>query len=486
MAVTLTLGNRYIQVAGADLKTTRAIEKACSYKVEGYYFSPAYRARHWDGKEHLFKHSDQLGDHAPSGMAQDIAELLRDKGIDYEVQFTTKIKAKRRKLKWAGKPLRKYQKEAVRAILGKPIPGRGVIKMPIRSGKTLTMARVIWNFGLPTLFVVPSKSLLHQTAKHLRAALPDAKIGKIGDGHYDPQFITVATIHTLAAMAPKRKTKDRDRQEAHPDYKRLMNMYDLACFDEAHHIRGTGSWYQIFMEINARFKIGLSATVFFDNKKEQERGIIWLRAACGPVRIDIPAGRLIREGFLLPQHVKMYKCVLPVMKRDKKWSATLKKKCITENPHRNRMLAELVQEHAPMKTIVIAKEHKHIAAICKELDSLDVDYRTITGRDSQDKRDTKIEGMVDGDYNVLIGNVLGEGIDIPAVECVVNAEGGKDEKATWQRQRNLTVSEDQKEPAVMIDIYDKMSPYFEKHSRARLKTYKSEKEFKVEVLEWDA
>lgn len=486
MAVTLTLGNRYIQVTGADLKTTRAIERACSYKVEGYYFSPAYKARRWDGKEHLFKHSNKLGYHAPSGLAQDIAELLREKGIDYDVKFTTKIKSKRRKLKWAGKPLRKYQKEAVRAILGKPIPGRGVIKMPVRSGKTLTMARVIWNFGLPTLFVVPSKSLLYQTAKHLREALPNAKIGLVGDGHYDPQFITVATIHTLAAMAPKRKKGERDRREAHSDYKRLMNMFDLACFDEAHHIRGTGDWYQIFMEINARFKIGLSATVFFDNKKEQARGIIWLRAACGPIRIDIPAGRLIREGYLLPQHVKMYKCIHPVMKRDKKWSATLKKKCITENPHRNKLLAALVAEHAPMKTIVIVKEHKHIAALCEELDNLGVDHRTIVGKDSQIKRDELIEGLVDGDYNVLVGNVIGEGIDIPAVECVVNAEGGKDEKTTWQRQRNLTVTEGQKEPPVLIDIYDKMSPYFEKHSKARLKVYKSEAEFKVEVLDYAA
>lgn len=484
MAITLTLENRFVLVDGADLKTTRAIERLCSYKVAGYYFSPAFRQRRWDGKEHLFKFSKKRGYHAPAGLAEDIAGLLKGRGLKYRVVFATKLKGRRRSLKWAAdKTLRGYQKEAVKAMLGKPIPGRGCLKMPIRSGKTRTVAKIIQKLGRPTLFVVPSKSLLYQTIKALGECLPDAPIGQIGDSVYDPKFITVATIQTLAGMAPVRKTKKREGRKADPRYLKIMNAYDLGVFDESHHLRGQGSWYQVFVDLNARFKIGVSATIFFDSKKEQESGIIWLKATCGPIRYTVSEQRLIDEGYLHPQEVRVLKCSLPVV-RSQSWSATLKRKCITENQHRNRMIAEVVASYEGRQTIIIAKEHKHIAAICEELDSLSIDHRTVTGRDKQHAREDKVEGMVNGDYDVLVGNVLGEGIDIPTIEIVVNAEGGHDEKNTWQRQRNLTAVEDDGKEPILIDFMDLTSKYFEKHSKKRLKIYRSIASNKVTIESW--
>ena len=81
-------------------------------------------------------------------------------------------------------------------------------------------------------------------------------------------------------------------------------------------------------------------------------------------------------------------------------------------------------------------------------------------------------------------SLSGEGVDIPEVECVINAEGGKDEKKTWQRQRNLTIVEGSDKVPIMIDFYDDTCSYFRRHSKARLRVYKSEPEFKTEILEW--
>lgn len=493
MSVTLTLDNRFVTVEGADLKTTRAIDRTCAYKVAGYFFSPAYKSRRWDGKQHLFRFTQKQGYHAPAGMAEDIVRELRKRKVAHRIVFKTKLKQKgRRRFKWnpAVKP-RGYQKEAVKALLGRPVPGRGVLKMPIRSGKTKTIALLLHKLGRPAMFVVPSRWILNQTIKSLRECMPDAPIGQIGDGVFDVQFFTVATIQSLASMRPLplNSKKGTARRAAHPDYWKLMNTFDVGVFDEAHHLTGQGDWYRVFVDLNARFKVGISATVFFDSRKEQENGIIWLRATCGPIRYEVSASRLIKEGYLLPQTVKMYRVKRPMSERRARWSQTHKKACITENQHRNDLIADIVASHtvaaiAPKKTIVIANEHAHINAICQALDTAGVEFRILTGKTSTTKREEAVEDFLDGRFHVLVGNVLGEGVDLPDVEVVVNAEGGQDEKKTWQRQRNLTVVEGSKKVPLMIDFYDQMSTIFERHSKKRLKVYRSEKEFSAEVLDW--
>lgn len=793
MSVILTVDNTFVHVDGAGLKAIRAIDNKCSYKIAGYFFSPAYKSRRWDGKEHLFKFTKANGYHAPVGMLTDIVDVLNKKKIKYKVNFKTKLKYDKSSIEWNDEvQLRDYQNEAVTAMFSKPFPGRGVLKMPIRSGKTKTVAKIIQKIGRPSIFVVPSKWLLYQTMASLRECMPNIGVGQVGDSVFNPKFVTVATIQSLAKMAPIRGTKKRESRPAHPEYFDLMKRFDLGIFDECfvsgtdicgkpiesirigdyvssfdknlslslnrvtrvfkkkpkllvrisfsngkkivctdnhpiltsigwkkaidldtshmvyhttydgknllrnlqkrnrhiqleleqkrsiqknkksilfnrmwkkiygkdlfqkstpsieenkksifysneekkpnersknkskgfgkikshgpyatmgirrkrkrnkcsgeiaiysarlesgicdsnketkrsrisnllqgryskfrsqnsyrsrwyfsrnnkttkirqeenktfeqirvenieifkpgsdgkfgglckdgfvynlevendntyiangiavhncHHIRGQGDWHRVFMDLEARFKIGISATVFFDNTKEQESGIIWLRGNCGPIKCDIPTSRLIKEGFLLPQHVKIYKVETPDL-QGSRYSATLKKRCITENLYRNKMIASLVEEHLPMKTIIIANEHAHIGAICEELDSLGIDHRTLTGKDRQSKRDEIVREFVSGRFNVIVGNVLGEGVDIPEVECVINAEGGKDEKKTWQRQRNLTIVEGSEKIPIMIDFYDDTCSYFRRHSKARLKVYKSEEEFKTEILEW--
>lgn len=484
MSVILTVDNTFVHVDGAGLKAIRAIDNKCSYKIAGYFFSPAYKSRRWDGKEHLFKFTKANGYHAPVGMLTDIVDVLNKKKIKYKVNFKTKLKYDKSSIEWNDEvQLRDYQNEAVTAMFSKPFPGRGVLKAPIRSGKTKIAAKIIQKIGRPSIFVVPSKWLLYQTMASLRECMPNIGVGQIGDSVFNPKFITVTTIQSLSKMAPIRGTKKRESRPAHPDYFDLMKRFDLAIFDESHHLTGQGDWHRVFLDIEARFKIGISATVFFDNTKEQESGIIWLRGNCGPIKCDIPTSRLIKEGFLLPQYVKVYKVEVPDL-QGSKYSATLKKRCITENQHRNKMIASLVEEHLPMKTIIIANEHAHIGAICEELDSLGIDHRTLTGKDRQNKRDEIVRDFVRGKFHVIIGNVLGEGVDIPEVECVINAEGGKDEKKTWQRQRNLTIVEGSDKVPIMIDFYDDTCSYFRRHSKARLKVYKSEPEFKTEILEW--
>jgi len=450
-------------------------------------FAPSFKRGFWDGKEHLLTHSDKHGYRCPIGLLDDIVDVLAKQEIDYEIADDRCIHGERRKLAWNPSiELRAYQQEAVRSIgrdiLKLPLFGCGILKMAIRSGKTKTAAKHIQMLGLRTVFIVPSKMLLYQTQRSLQECFPDEDVGIIGEGQWDVQYITVATIQTLNQARGRRKSGDKKAVRRRPEYTELISTTDVALFDEAHHVTGGGEWHKVFYDFDARFKIGLSATAYLDHESEQERGIIWLKACCGPMRTDIGMSRLIDEGWLMKQNVRLFTIKEPTGIGEMKWCQTLRELAITKNKYRNGKIADIAQElGSDMKVLIVCNRLDQIAELSELLWDRNVEHAVITGQDKQRSRDEKLEGFVDGDYNVILGTVLSEGVDVPEIEVVINAEGGRDIKPTVQRMRNMTISEG-KSVAVLIDFLDEMNPYFSKHSKARLETYQSEDSFSVEIV----
>ena len=251
-----------------------------------------------------------------------------------------------------------------------------------------------------------------------------------------------------------------------------------------HHIRGGGEWHSVLYDLDSRYKIGLSATAFVDSNVEQGRGAIWMLATCGEVRMDLPVSRLVEEGYLMRQHVQLYPVRRPTTYQQHKWSRTMHARCIVENRWRNQLIAQIAAEHVEKgrKVLVIAKQLAHIAALHEALDDVDLRVGRVVGKTSSAERQWAIESLEEGGLDVLLGNVLSEGIDLPCVNVVINAEGGKDDKVTVQRQRNLTIA-DGKTEAIFVDFLDETNPHLLKHSKARRKMYESESEFEVEVVE---
>jgi superfamily II DNA or RNA helicase len=528
--VKLRLDNRWIYITGAPRSIMRELESVTSYRVAGFMFAPSFKKGYWDGKEHLMCFTSTRGYHAPRGLAVDIARTLRGCSCRYVVEHCHPPLPERRKLLWESNVMmRGYQDEAINALLAPPVIGCGVLKMPIRSGKTKTAARLINKIGLPTLFVVPSKSLLYQIHDVLAECFPMEIIGIIGDSECDVQFITVASIQTLASWrdggrwkmrrpnknhelwleergwecsngfwrkgrirplsisgAVKRELNDSEVERKHEKkakYSALLKAFPLLILDECHHYRGTGEWYKVPHEFDSRFKVGLSATAYMDNATEQERGIIWLKATCGPICYDVTISRLISDGYLMKQHVKMFKVTTPDL-NGKKWSSTMRQRAIVHNKKRNMIVAKCAEKYANegRPVAIIARLHEHIANLCEAMDDIGLEYRTITGRDDHATREDIVDGLINGDYHVIIGTVIGEGVDIPQIEVVINAEGGKDVKTTVQRQRNLTINEGKKR-AVLVDFLDETNEHLRKHSESRLEVYRSEPMFQVDVYD---
>jgi superfamily II DNA or RNA helicase len=480
MTIVLKLTNRQLHIEGASQKTLRAIDKATSYMVSGAQFAPAFQSKRWDGFEHLLKFSKKAGYHVPSGLVVDVLRVLRARGDAYRLTDQTHVKNERRVIAWnPAIVLRDYQHEAVRAIFSGPLPGIGILKMPIRSGKTKTGARIIQKLGLPTLLIVPSQMLLNQTVDALREALPDVPIGKIGDGHFDVAFITVATIQSLQRSF---KTRASKKPTERMNWKVLSKFFDVVICDEAHHFGGNSSWHSVLYQIDARYKIALSATLFMNDETQIELGVIWVRGIFGPIRIDLDTSTLVEQGFLMRQNVLMYRVSKPNLE-GKRWSQTLRQKGIETNTYRNRMIAKLAEKQVALgrKVLIVSNRLNQISCITDELDGLDLGYRTITSADGSDAREQKVDAFRDGSCSILVGTVLSEGVDLPSVETVIVADGGKSQIGTIQKQRNLTVAKN-KTKSILIDFFDDTNGYFRKHSEERLKTYQAESAFNVKLV----
>jgi len=485
--ITLKLDNRYVRIVGATRSEIRKLERITSYRVAGAYYSPAFRSKRWDGREHLLRFSRRKGYRAPVGLLEDILVELRSQGIKYQIEAKRKRKPTNKiDFAWNSEiELRPYQNEAVEAATGRHalLLGRGILKMPIRSGKTKTAAGIIHKMGLRTLFVVNNQLLLYQSQEALADALL-TDVGIIGDSEWIEHDVTVATAQTLCRARGGTQEVDGKKKKIprDPRYKAMLKRYDLIFFDECHHLTGD-SWHAALMDFDAPYKIGLSATAYLDNASESERGVIWLKACCGNVLIDIETSRLIKEGYLVRPLVKLYPITKPDL-TDHRWSTELHNAAIYENKHRNKKIARLVRKYVEkgVKVLVVTNRLNQVAEIIETLDDVSFGVAaSITGRDPMPLRRELIEEYTKGGLMALVGTVFGEGVDIPEIECVINAEGGKDIKATVQKMRNLTPHEGKKR-AVFIDFMDFTNSYFAKHSAERLAVYRSESEFRIKLL----
>lgn len=509
--LTLELTNCQVAIRGARRKHIRLLEKATSYMVEGAHFAPSFRKGYWDGREHLMAYSAKRGYVAPIGLTDDIITTLVAEGIEYEIDDQRRIHGRRRAMEWNPDVVpRDYQEGANRAILkdtiGEPLFGSGLLKMPIRSGKTKTAATYIHALGLRSVVIVPSQMLLYQTVESLQECLPGEVIGCVGDGKCDIQFITVITIQTLMAWRNKTKPKlkkdkatgemvpvvvknDKGKlvpkkvSDRDPRYAIITDNTDVCVIDEAHHLRGDSEWHVIIGEIDARFKCALSATAYLESEVEQGRGIIWLKGCVGPMRIDISESELIKAGFLMAQTVRMFRVTEPAKIADWKWSQMLQNEGIWDNKARNRMIVDSAKKLADkgMKVMIVARRLNHIANLDEMMWGANLPHEVVTGKDNRHVRKEKVDDFIHGTVSVIVGTVFAEGVDIPEVEVVIVAEGGKDAKNTMQRMRNMTIM-DGKNRALLIDFWDDTNAYLLGHSKDRLKVYESVPEFDVEVV----
>jgi intein/homing endonuclease len=332
------------------------------------------------------------------------------------------------------------------------------------SGKTSIAALVIKMIKQPTLYIVPSLELLYQTKEVFEKRLC-TEIGIVGDGNWNPNIITIATIGTLYSRM------------ATEEGKQLLNTKNLMISDECHH-SSSDSYYEVMRACNAYYRFGMSGTPL----KRTDGSDLKLIAATGPVVYSIKNKELITRGISAQPYLKFIEIDKPRLARSLKYRDVYVKG-IVENEYRNNLLAEIALQYAKEghTVLILIREIAHGKIFDKILPST-VSHRFISGKETSEFRRQTLKDFKEGKISILISStILDEGVDVPNIDVGILAGGGKSSIKLLQRIGRTLRTGGSHDWVIIIDTIDLQHRYLAKHSYGRLQIYKEEDCFEMEV-----
>ncbi len=359
--------------------------------------------------------------------------------------------------------LRPYQQQAVEAALTRT---RGIIQMPTGAGKSVAAAAIIASVPeAKWLVLVPQSDLLEQFAKHLRERLGEEP-GLIGDGHWNPQRVTVATFQTLS----RRMSKQRD-QATYAFMRSVQGM----IVDEAHSVAAGTFSFVTSKATNAFYRLGISATPL----DRSDRKSIFVLGQFGGIIHKVTSAELRAQGYLAEATIRMARleqgCGAPT------WQGVYGE-CVVRSKPRNALVAEMAARVAK-PALVFVSQVKQGKVLMPLLKAKGLKAEFVWGEDDTDGRRTAIKALVEGRLDVIVAsNVFAQGVDIPSLAGIVNAAAGMSVILTLQRLGRGTRITESKRRFEVWDVLDDGNRHLAKHGRQRLDVYENEG-FVVERLE---
>lgn len=422
------------------------VRDVCRARPSGYQFMPGYRRGSWDGYISLMRSTTRF----PTGLLWFVADRLQKAGfaLEYNIKsvYAPYNAGDINDNMLYGVTLRDYQLIAIRTLLEKR---RGIAKMATNSGKTEVMAGIIKALGFPkTTVIVNRKELLHQTADRFEQRL-GITIGKIGDGLWQPADVTVAMIQTL-----------------HSKLKHGLPNNQLLMIDECHHT-SSDTTLDIINSICGAYRFGFSGTPL----KHDLLSDMKLIAATGRLQVEVTNADLIDKGYSARPIVHI---TTITNDNDDMYIAdyqTAYKELIVDNEHRNIVIAHQAK-HAAGVVLILVNQITH----GKRLLDLIPDSVFVSGIDETSYRQGVLSVMRAANRGVFIASpIFDEGVDIPAIDTVILACGGKSHVKLLQRiGRGLRKKDNGNNVLHVYDFIDDTNKHLLHHSEARIDTYVAE------------
>lgn len=432
-----------------------------TYTVKDYQFTTQHKEYGWNGRRTLF-FKDQS---APAGCLYRMVQVLEDHcGIDDIEIIHENDYYPKGKIEVHGFSLKDFQERAVKRVIRYR---RGIIEAPVRAGKTAIAAAIINKIGHKPVWVITfGKDLVHQTRKDLEYHL-QIPVGVFSEGKYTPGDVVVTSYQAInraiTKNKPKRSLPSQSTQERNYKILESLNETRVVIFDECHHAYSPKN-KKVFAELkSAGYIIGLSGTPKPDNMNKLE-----VEAALGSVIFRVKYETLIKHGRLARPMIILYKLPYRWYTTALKEFAEVYEANIVENMHRNLFIADIVKNlrKSGKSTFVMIRKLAH-GPILRALIPGSV---FVHGTIPSDQRAALYDGLHNKKIWCVVSTVGKEGLNIPKLDAVVNAEGLESSVVTLQKMRSLTAAEG-KTRGLVIDFLDR-GKFLTKHSKARLKLYR--------------
>ncbi len=389
-----------------------------------------------------------------SGFLPRVIKYCDDKNISIEIEDTNKsiFDGVIENPSIPGITLKTFQEDLIRKAVHHQ---RGVIVSPTGSGKTIIAIGIISMFPkAKVLFLCHSIAILRQTMVEFKK-FGFNDVSFVGDGEWNTSGrIVVASIKSMFAV--------NDGND--------LLYFDITIIDEVHHLSGKKTMYYKYMEKNlSMIRLGFTATM-----PPKEEAKLCIEGMLGPVIGEYKVEEGIKDGMIARPYITLVS-VPPVSAiLELKKYRDIYRKGIVENRPRNRLIMTKISARVKdgKSVLILVKEIDHgdiLKTLGESLFDLDITY--IQGSTESDVREQVRKSFSEKKIKVVISTtVWKEGVDIPSLDCVINAAGGKSEIATLQAIGRGLRRTDEKDEVEVIDFLDPYK-FLAQHTVMRLQIY---------------
>jgi superfamily II DNA or RNA helicase len=382
--------------------------------------------------------------------------------------------------------LRDYQKHAVRQAIK---IGYGVLDMPPRAGKTRTMAAIIHELALPTIWIAPTDRIVEQTVTVLGGFFGhNFATHLVGSGEQDKaakSHIVVCTAATAGNLSAE-----------------FYRSREILVIDEYHHAAAK-TYHHVFDNCEHVYhRYGMTGTFFRSGVDE-----LALHAYLSDTVFRITSAELLAQGYLVPTHVAFF----PVKSSKIRGLANTTyqmghgKHGVQEHVDRNRMAAwAAIVLRSTGRQVLVLVGTKHQGRILQDLiagllengagpaprgaarrrNSRIGEVEYVSTDVPRPRQREVVDAFSAGQVGVLIGtSLLGEGVDLPSADALVYARGEKAEVTLIQNAYRVSTAAHGKRYAIIVDFADRHHRKLLNHSLERLAVYHAEPTFTAAVLE---
>ena len=386
----------------------------------------------------------------------------------------------------------------------------GIINIPTGGGKTAIINLIIKAIDLHTeesakiLLITGGITLLSQLRDEMQK-FQKKDIGFIGEGIWDEQRITVASINTISRFmihperlrkSSKKKTamqfliEKEDKIEKKLKTEKLLSSTDVLFLDEAHHSPAKTFKEAIYKTNNASIRIGTTATYMRASNDN-----MMLHAVTGDIIFKRSLSWMIDQGYLAKPTVLLLPFDVNKDEEYENWREEYSGG-ISNNQKRSAVLAKVLSvfHRSNLNTVLFVREKNHGTDIYNmSIDLFKINEKEImflSGSDQQVIRKKALDAFTSGKMrSIVCTSILNEGVDFPEANAGIRASAEKYEGNIVQQigrilrkvKNPLSKDIDRKrlQRVLWLDMCDMHTPTLAKHSLNRIKVYEKEKNFDI-------
>lgn len=334
---------------------------------------------------------------------------------------------------------------------------RGVIVAPTGTGKTMTalaiLSAFLTNKRVKVLWLCHTIDLMYQSGKVAQEKF-GIDVGYVGDGKSDvSKTLTCATRQSFIKIATTYGFE-----------------FDVVLVDEVHHLSSfEGEYAWILKSVLAPVRLGLTATM-----PTSQESILAIEAFLGPIidKVTIEEGQ--EKNIMAEIKIKILRMPTDHSIRDLRKYSDVYTAAVTNRVAQHRMIVTTAKEHIRKNESVLVIVHRidHGYNLLEEFKRQGVEAYFAQGITESSVRSQLKEALNGKKIHCVIATTIWkEGIDLPELNVIINAAGGKSEIATLQALgRGLRITPTKK-TLILYDTFDNSHYYLISHFGERICLY---------------